>query len=133
MFDEDFIDFLISPLNWDKKTYKFNREEKDMHPYSFSKKKDETIITHNVLGIDKKDLKINLQAKQGITASFLTITGKTKEEITGKEYSINSVFALDPTQLDLSRITSTTKNGVLYIRIPNKKDTPKENISIEII
>ena len=35
MFDFDFDD-IFTPilLDWDKKNYKFNREEKDMHPYT---------------------------------------------------------------------------------------------------
>ena len=35
MFDLDniLIDTFF-PLDWDKKTYKLNREEKDMHPYT---------------------------------------------------------------------------------------------------
>ena len=37
MFNDKDLDILIDtffPLDWDKKNYKFNREEKDMHPYT---------------------------------------------------------------------------------------------------
>ena len=60
MFDKDLdilIDSLFPSFDWDKKNYKFNREEKDMHPYSIKSDDKQTIITHNILGIDKKDLK----------------------------------------------------------------------------
>lgn len=133
MFDRD-IDMLIDtffPLDWDKKNYKFNREEKDMHPYSYKSDNKNTIITHNILGIDKKDLKITPEVVNGVTR--LVIKGTTKDSITGKEYSVNSTFALDDSQLDLTKIKATAKNGLLYITIPNKeKEEQKIKKEIEI-
>ena len=133
MFDRD-IDMLIDtffPLDWDKKNYKFNREEKDMHPYSYKSDNKNTIITHNILGIDKKDLKITPEVVNGVTR--LIIKGTTKDSITGKEYSVNSTFALDDSQLDLTNIKATAKNGLLYITIPNKeKEEQKIKKEIEI-
>ena len=135
MFDKDldiFIDSLFPYFDWDRKNYKFNREEKDMHPYSLKVNDKETIITHNILGIDKKDLKITKEIENGNT--YIIIKGKTKDSITGKEYSIDSRFALDETQLDLSNIKATTKNGLLYITIPSlKKELKKEKKEIEIL
>ncbi len=133
MFDKD-LDMLIDtffPLDWDKKTYKFNREEKDMHPYSYKSDNKNTIITHNILGIDKKDLKITPEVVDGVAR--IVIKGTTKDSITGKEYSINSTFALDDSQLDLTKIKATAKNGLLYITIPNKeKEEQKIKKEIEI-
>ena len=133
MFDLDniFIDSLF-PFDWDKKSYKFNRDEKDMHPYSVKTGEKEVLITHNILGIDKKDLKITNESENGTT--FILIKGKTKDTITGKEYSVDSRFALDETQLNLSEIKATAKNGLLYITIPTKKkELKKESTNIEII
>ena len=124
MFDSELIDFLFEPFDWDKKSYKFNREEKDMHPYSIIKNDKETIITHNVLGINKEDLKLTRKNENG--DSYIVIEGKTKDELTNKEYSVSSRFALDESQLDLSGIKSSVKNGLLYIVIPNKKDKKLE-------
>lgn len=124
MLNDDFLTLFIDPLTWDKDSYKFNREEKDMRPYSVTNTKKDTIIVHNVLGIDKKDLKLTMKsAKEGI---FLLIEGKTKDSLTGKEYSINSTFQLDDSQLDLTKITSKMENGLLYIIIPNKEELPKQ-------
>ena len=136
MFDNDldilFDSFLSPTFDWDKKNYKFNREEKDMHPYSVKSDNKQTIITHNILGIDKKDLKITKETENGI--NYIIIAGKTKDDITGKEYSINSKFAIDESQLDLSKINATTKNGLLYIIIPTKKkELKKESKEIEIL
>ena len=138
MFDKDFekdLDILIDaifPLDWDKKNYKFNREEKDMHPYSIKNEEKQTIITHNILGIDKKDLKITNESENGKT--FISIKGKTKDAITGKEYSIDSRFSLNADEVDLSEIKATAKNGLLYIIIPTKKkELKKESKNIEIL
>ena len=134
MFNND-LDILIDtlfPLDWDKKNYKFNREEKDMHPYTIKYGEKEMFITHNILGIDKKDLKITNESENGKT--FISIKGKTKDAVTGKEYSIDSRFALDESQLDLSGIQAMAKNGLLYITIPTKKkETKKESKNIEIL
>ena len=129
-FDNLFdFDELFNSFDWDKKNYKFNRDEKDMHPYSIIDNEKEVIIVHNVLGIDKKDLKISLNKESGNT--YISIEGKSIDELTKKEYSISSRFALDTTQLDIKNITSTMKNGLLYIIAPLKKEEKlKQNIDI---
>lgn len=129
MFDFD-LDNLFNSFDWDRKNYKFSRDEKDMHPYSVINNKKETIIVHNVLGVDKKDLKISLNKENGNT--YILIEGKSVDSLTQKEYSISSRFAIDTTQLDIKRITSTMKNGLLYITIPLKPEEKSENIKIEI-
>lgn len=132
-FDNLFnFDELFNSFDWDKKNYKFNRDEKDMHPYSIIDNEKEVIIVHNVLGIDKKDLKISLNKENGNT--YILIEGKSIDELTKKEYSISSKFVVDATQLNIKDISSTMKNGLLYIIIPLKKEEKlKENIQIDII
>jgi len=126
----DFIfDDLFNLLDWDKSFYKFNREEKDMHPYSIINNKDGSItIVHNVLGLDKKDIK--LVAKEINGKGYILISGKTEDKITGKIYTINSKFNCDIKNCDLNNITSNMKNGLLYINIKLKEDKPetRENI-----
>ena len=103
-----------------------------MHPYSCSQNEKATIITHNIVGIDKEDLKISTEYVNGVAQ--IIITGKTKDSITGKEYSINSKFTVDENKLDLSKIKATAKNGLLYITIPNKikkEEKIKKDIVIE--
>ena len=50
-------DLLVNPLGWDKDFYRFDRFEKDMNPYSikYNKEEGKAILSHNILGIDKKD------------------------------------------------------------------------------
>lgn len=131
MLNKDFIDLFLDPLDWDKDFYKFNREEKDMHPYSLKNKDKDTVITHNVLGIDKKDLKLTLKKEKGV--HYIYIVGETKDDITGKTYSVSSKFALDEEQLDLDHISSIMRNGLLYITIPNKKEKKIADKNIEIL
>lgn len=133
MFDSDFLDFIMEPVNWDRKSYAFNREEKDMHPYTVHTTKDYTTIVHNVTGIDKKDLKMVIKADSN--GKFLVIEGKTTDIITNKQYTISSTFQLDDTQLDIRKVTSRMSNGLLYITIPNKKEETfkPSTINIEIL
>lgn len=129
MFNTDLLDLIIPAFDWDKEFYTFNRDEKDMHPYSIINDKTSTTIVHNVLGIDKKDLKLSCEKEGGNV--FIVIKGQSIDEITKKKYSINSRFAIDPSQLDLTTIKSTVKNGLLYITIPAKVEK-EENKKIEI-
>lgn len=126
----NFDDFLDT-FDWDKKNYRFSRDEKDMHPYSVVNTKDNSIIVHNIVGINKEDLKLICLKENGDT--YIKIEGKTKDSMTGKEYSISSRFAIDPSQLDIRKITSSTKNGLLYIIIPCKPEEKPETIKINII
>lgn len=128
----DIFDWAMNPFDWDKNFYKFNRDEKDMHPYSINQGKDGAItIVHNVVGLDKKDLKLSTKEINGTT--YILIEGKTKDEITGKVYSINSKFSCDVNKCDLSNIKSTMKNGLLYITIAAKEVKEPETKWIEII
>lgn len=132
MLDNEMLEFILDPLNWDKKSYVFNRDEKDMHPYSVHATKDMYTIVHNVLGVDRKDLKMLVKYEAG--KYFLLVEGKTKDALTGKMYSVSSTFELDPTQLDINKTTSRMNNGLLYVMIP-KKEEIKQNktINIEIL
>ena len=132
MSNEELLTLFIDPLTWDKESYKFNREEKDMRPYSVTNTKKETIITHNVLGINKKDLKLTMKSNR--EGMFLIVEGATKDSLTGKDYSVNSTFQLDDTQLDLTKVSSKMENGLIYIIIPNKAEEIKpQTFKIEIL
>lgn len=132
MFDNDFFSLILEdPFTWDKNFYKFNRTEKDMHPYSVIDGKESIVIVHNVLGVDKKDLKLSILRER---KTYLSIEGKTKDVITTKEYSVSSRFELDTDQLDLTKVSSQLNNGLLYITIAKKKVEPQlKSVNIEIL
>lgn len=128
---DNLVDLIFNPLDWDKTAYRFNRDEKDMHPYSIINKKDRVLITHNVLGINKEDLKITRESENG--KNYIVINGKTRDDITGREYSVASRFMLNNEEVDLTKISATVKNGLLYITIPVLKEKNKkitDNITI---
>ncbi|MGN1327067.1 MAG: Hsp20/alpha crystallin family protein [Clostridia bacterium] len=118
-------DLLVNPLGWDKDFYRFDRFEKDMNPYSikYNKEEGKAILSHNILGIDKKDLSIAIKPENG--RNYLVISGKTVDEVTGKEYSINSRFYISE-DYDTDKIEAEAKNGLVYITIPYKKEVLKD-------
>ena len=119
-------------FDFDRHFYFFNRDEKDMHPYDVTRKKDALILTHNVLGLNKEDIKLTIKTEN--LRSYIVISGSSKDEVTGKCYSINSRFSYDPNEIDVSKATSEMKNGLLYITIPYKakEEVSNEGIQIEI-
>ena len=103
-----------------------------MCPYSLIRKKDNLIMTHNVLGLEKEDL--NITVTKGHAQDYLVISGSTKDKITGKTYSINSKLGYNPNEVDVTKATSELKNGILYITIPYKakEEVPAKGIQIKI-
>ena len=126
--DTDLFNFIFNSFNWDKDFYSFNRDEKDMRPYSIVNQKDKVLIVHNVLGINKADLQVSYQIVDGYT--FIKIEGKSTDELTGKNYTIHSRFKVLDDNLELKNTTSFLKNGLLYIEIPFKA---KEKQSVNTV
>ena len=124
---KNFLDLdIFNPFDFDRDFYKFNRIEKDMNPYSIKQTDEGIILIHNVLGINKEDLKIS--TKRENHTNLIIIEGKTKDEVTGREYSINSRFSVDD-NVDLKSAKPPMKNGLLYISIKYKEaKESKENI-----
>ena len=124
---KNFLDLdIFNPFDFDRDFYKFNRIEKDMNPYSIKQTDEGIILIHNVLGINKEDLKIS--TKRENHTNLIIIEGKTKDEVTGREYSINSRFSVDD-NVDLKSAKPSIKNGLLYISIKYKEaKESKENI-----
>ena len=117
-------------FDFDRHFYFFNRDEKDMHPYGVTRKKDALILTHNVCGMNKEDLKLTIKTEN--LKHYVVINGTSKDEITGKTYSINSRFSYDPEEVDVSKATSEMKNGLLYITIPYKAKEKLDETSVQI-
>lgn len=125
------LDSWFTPFDWDRDFYNFRREEKDMHPYSIISKNNKTILVHNVVGIKKEDLKVSIKTENHY--QILYITGKTKDDITEQEYSVNSRFTLKKS--GIKDVTSEVKNGLLYITIqyeePEKIETKIKEITVK--
>lgn len=125
----DMLNFLVSPFDWDKEFYRFNRWEKDMNPYSIKYNKDNgsVIMSHNILGIDKKDLSVTVNPENG--KNYLVISGKTVDEVTGKEYSVNSRFYIS-NDYDVDKMKAEARNGLVYITIPYKKEVLEDKTKV---
>ena len=118
MLFDDFFGF-------DKSFYDFTRSVKDVAPYQIIRKDNENIIIHNVLGIDEKDLKVEITTEGKY--NYLVIEGKTKEEYDDSDYSVNSRFSFDPDKI--KDIKYEVKNGLLYIHL-YKKEAKKPEITV---
>ena len=114
--------FLDNFFDFDRKFYNFSRPEKDMTPYTVVNKENKTILIHNVVGINKEDLKINTKTENG--EKILYISGQTKDEISGNDYSINSRFKVKAQAIQ--NIECECKNGLLYVTITYDKPTEEE-------
>ena len=121
---------IFNPFDWDRNSYRFTRLEKDMNPYTVYKKDGGLILVHNVLGINKEDLKISTKVENH--TSFIVIEGKSKDEITEKEYSINSRFSFDKSKMNIENAKCSMKNGLLYIDIPYRLEAKAKEKTLTI-
>lgn len=112
--------FLDDLFDFDRKFYNFVRPEKDMTPYTVVNKENKTILIHNVVGINKEDLKITTKTENG--EKILYISGQTKDSVSGNEYSVNSRFKVKAQAI--KKIDCECKNGLLYVTI--SYDEPNE-------
>ena len=116
MFFDDFF-------GWDREFYNFERAIRDSAPYKIYRDEKEVTIIHNVLGIDEKDL--NVDIKQERNGNYLVIQGSTKDDY--DEYSVESRFTIDLNKYQ--DIKYEIKNGLLYIHL-FKKEIEKPQIRI---
>ena len=126
----DLFDPFGDLFDFDRHFYFFNRDEKDMQPYDIVRKENALIITHNVLGLNKEDLKVTIKTEN--LKHYLVISGTSKDELTGKTYSINSRLSYNPDEIDISKATSELKNGLLYITIKYKAKEQLDETSVQI-
>ena len=121
---------LFNPFDWDKDFYKFNRMEKDMNPYSVYNKEGPTAPPHTVLALPPAASTISTKTENH--TSFIVIEGKSKDENTGKEYSINYRFSIDKSKMDIENSKCSMKNGLLYIEIPYKVEPKAKEKTLKI-
>ena len=123
------VDLFNDIFDFNRGLYNFNRVEKDMKPYNFISVDENTIIlTHNVLGIDKKDLKVSIENKNN--KQTLTIKGRTEDKITKQVYDVNSQF--DIKRQDIENIECKAENGLLYVTIKFKVNNAETGYDITV-
>lgn len=116
----DFFD-----LFFDKGSYSFNRDIKDMHPYQIKRDEAKTTIVHNIVGIREEDISVSLQEDSNVV--YLEIKGETKNEVLGSTYNVSSRFSVDYDRV--KNIEHYAKDGLLYINVYYKEpNRPKIDI-----
>ena len=117
---------LLPFLSWDyldynPREYVFRRTVRDNHPYSIIKNDDNSsTLICNVLGIDEKDLKIEIQDDK-----YLVIEGSTT--VKDQVYMTSFRFTIDTNRIE--NIKYYTKNGLLYIDLI-KREIEKPRLMI---
>ena len=115
--------FLLDDLfDFDRKFYTFVRPEKDMMPYTIINKENQTTLIHDVVGINKEDLKISIKTENG--EKILYIAGQTKDKVSGSNYEINSRFKIKAHSI--KDIECECTNGLLYVTISYDKPEEEE-------
>ena len=106
---------------------RFTRDIKDMNPYEIINDKNQLTIVHNVVGLGKDDIEVNIERDK--YNDYLTISGEKKNEATNKIYKVDSRFIINLDEIDENGIEYKVKDGLLYIFIKLKKpEQPKINI-----
>lgn len=109
MFNDNFWNDVLHNLNYEEST-------KKNEIYDTNKA---LIISCEVIGINKEDLKITVEN------NIIKVQGKTKEILTGIVYEIDKSFNIKNNLYDLSKATSMVRNGILYITLPKVYVTNK--------
>ena len=109
-------------FDFDRKFYTFMRPEKDMMPYTVINKENQTVLIHNVVGINKEDLKVTTKTENG--EKILYITGQTKDKISGSNYEINSRFKIKAQAI--KSIDGECANGLLEVTMAYDKPAEEE-------
>lgn len=95
--------------------YFFNRPVKDMSPYKIVEKDDKATIVLNTLGISPEDIEIEVVGEDGKPYSqYLKVSGKTKDELSDKEYNINMKFSI---RKAVKAIDWESRNGLTYLHV----------------
>lgn len=113
-------------LFFDPNFYRFNRAVKDQAPYRIKRYDDGLILVHNVLGINPKDITVDIENDKA--TSYIVIRGETKDEVTNTTYDVNSRFAVNADEI--ADIQYQLRNGLLYVHIAYKQvHKPRINVS----
>lgn len=74
-------------------------------------------IVANVLGINPEDITVKIE--DGYNISYIVIDGKTTDEITKQEYSVNYKLSVQSQRVE--KIKKTIKNGLLFLEVVKKQ------------
>ena len=105
---------MYSMLDFLNNDYFFNRPVKDMTPYKVVDRDDKTILILNTLGISADDIEVEVVPGNEYSTQQLHVSGKTKDELSEKEYNINMKFTL---KKPIKKIEWESRDGLTYLNL----------------
>ena len=114
-------------LLFDDSYYCYNRMVRDRRPYKIIKEEGRDILIHNINGLGKDDIKVELETIDD-RHSYLLLEGFVENKYDkDNPYTVKSRFTVKHNEIE--KIEKEIKNGILYIYIYWKKPN-KPNIKI---
>ena len=112
----------FNEIFWEPKDYAYHRPIFDSKPYQVIKKEKQATIVFNALGIKADDIKISVDNERNV--DYLVIDGESKNDATGKTYSVSGKFVVDAE--DIEKIDWKAEDGVLVIDVFFKESKKPE-------
>lgn len=106
------FDNFLHYLDFEPKSYRFNRDILDNKPYRMVKSEKSTKIYLNCLGINASDIAVKVETEG--RNSYLTISGETQIKDL-QTYSVGAKFLINPDEIQ--SIDYETKNGLLIVDV----------------
>jgi HSP20 family molecular chaperone IbpA len=91
-------------FTFDRDSYAFSRILKDMYPYQPVEKDGKLYFVVNVLGVNEKDISVQVEPTEYYNEYTLKISGSTPHKIVERNFSVNVEFTLrrKPKQIEWS-------------------------------
>lgn len=112
-----------------KQFYGYTRPFHEVEGYHVKEEKDGSNTAFiNALGVDPADISISVKSEYPRT-QVLSITGKTKNELWGEEFSVNlSFYVRKP---PIKKITKSFRSGLLILKLEYDKPVQSEVLIVE--
>ena len=103
----------------------FSRPVKDQRPFSVYTHDKGYIIVVNTLGIDKKDLSVNIQYEKGNKYPILCINGKSEIENINFTNQVNLRIRMNFAE-KVETLSYECKNGLTLVYLKVKREEPEK-------
>jgi len=85
-----------------------------MSPYKIVQNGDNTTLILNTLGISPDDLEVEVVAGDQYFPQYLSVKGKTKDELSDREYNTSMKFSV---KKPINKIEWESRNGMTYLNL----------------
>jgi HSP20 family molecular chaperone IbpA len=108
-----FDDFFFPVLD----SYRFHRPMLERQGWYSLEKDGKLLVLLNVLGIDEKDLTVDVKSAEN-NKEMICVNGSTKDELFDKDFSVNMNFLVGK---PMEQVKTSVKNGFLTLEISFKE------------